>query len=99
MPLRKSSRMIHERNSRLPFIELARAAEINELDFGWWRIHVKVNWRPKGWSEAEHQERLSQWWSWEYMLPSRTKPLGDRCANTNLHQGDIVKASSRVRLL
>jgi hypothetical protein len=46
----------------VPFIELARAAEISELDFGWWRIHVKIDWRPKGWSEAEHQARLSQWW-------------------------------------
>jgi hypothetical protein len=47
--------------SRLPFIELARAAEISELDFGWWRIHVKVDWRPKGWNEAEFQARLSHW--------------------------------------
>jgi hypothetical protein len=46
----------------LPFIELARAAEISELDFGWWRIHVKVDWRPRGWNEAEHQARLSQGW-------------------------------------
>jgi hypothetical protein len=49
-------------SSRLPFIELARAAEISELDFGWWRIHVKVDWRPRGWNEAEHQARLSQGW-------------------------------------
>jgi hypothetical protein len=48
--------------SRLPFIELARAAELDELDFSWRRIHVKIDWRPKGWNEAEHQARLSQWW-------------------------------------
>jgi hypothetical protein len=49
-------------SSRLPFIELARAAELDELDFSWRRIHVKIDWRPKGWNEAEHQARLSQWW-------------------------------------
>jgi hypothetical protein len=49
-------------SSRFPFIELARAAEINELDFSRWRIHVKIDWRPKGWNEKEHQARLSRWW-------------------------------------
>jgi hypothetical protein len=24
------------------FIELAHAPELSQLDFGWWRIHVKV---------------------------------------------------------
>jgi hypothetical protein len=45
-----------------PFIELARAPSLSEWDFGWWRIHVKVDWRPKGWNEAEHHARLSNWW-------------------------------------
>jgi hypothetical protein len=46
------------RSSRVLFIELARVPGLNELDFGWWRIHVKVDWRPKGWNEAGHQARL-----------------------------------------
>jgi hypothetical protein len=49
-------------SSLVPFVELARAAEINELDFAWWRIHIKVDWRPKAWDEAEYQARLSRWW-------------------------------------
>ena len=49
-------------SSRLPFIELSRAAEISELDFGWWRILIRIDWRPKGWKEAEFQARLSRWW-------------------------------------
>jgi len=49
-------------STRVPFIELSRAAEIKEIDFGWRRIHVKVDWRPKGWDEAEFQARLSRWW-------------------------------------
>ena len=50
------------RNSPLSFVELARVPGLRELDFGWWRIHVKVDWRPKGWNEAEFQARLSHWW-------------------------------------
>jgi len=50
------------RNSRVPFIELVQVPGLSELDFGWWRIHVKIDWRPKDWNEAEHQARLSQWW-------------------------------------
>ena len=42
--------------------ELTRAPELSELDFGWWRIHIKIDWRPKGWDEAEFQVRLSRWW-------------------------------------
>jgi hypothetical protein len=49
------------RSSRLPFIELMRVPGLSELDFGWWRIHVKVDWRPKGWDKAEHQASLSHW--------------------------------------
>jgi hypothetical protein len=45
-----------------PFIELVRAPSISELDFGWWRIHVKVDWRLTAWNDAEHQARLSHWW-------------------------------------
>jgi len=48
--------------SRVPFIELVRLPGLSELDFGWWCIHIKVDWRPKGWDEAQHQARLSQWW-------------------------------------
>lgn len=47
------------RNSSVPFVELVRVPGLRELDFGWWRIHVKIDWRPKGWNEAEHQARLS----------------------------------------
>jgi hypothetical protein len=50
------------RNSRVPFIELARVPGLSELDFGGWRIHVKIDWRPKGWNEAAHQGRLSHGW-------------------------------------
>ena len=49
-------------SSRVPFIELTRAPYLSELDFGWWRIHVKVDWRPKGWDEAAFQARLARWW-------------------------------------
>jgi hypothetical protein len=48
-------------SSRVPFIELTRAPYLSELDFGWWRILIRVDWRPKGWDEAEHQDRLSRW--------------------------------------
>jgi hypothetical protein len=61
-------------SSHVPFIELARAAEISELDFGWWRIHIKVDWRPKGWNEAEFQARLSHWWGWA-CTPLRVRPI------------------------
>ena len=50
------------RNSRVPFIELVQVPGLSELDFGWWRIHIKIDWRRKGWNEAEHQARLSYWW-------------------------------------
>jgi hypothetical protein len=43
-----------------PFIELTRAEQLSELDFGCWRIHIKIDWRPEGWDEAEHQARLNQ---------------------------------------
>jgi hypothetical protein len=49
-------------NSRVPFVELARVPGLRELDFGWWRIHLKIDWRSKGWNEAQHRARLSQWW-------------------------------------
>ena len=45
-----------------PFIELTRAEHLSELDFGWLRAHIKIDWRPKGWNEAEHQARLARWW-------------------------------------
>lgn len=47
--------------SSRPFIELSQAEQLSELDCGWWRIHIKVDWRPKGWDEAEFQARLSRW--------------------------------------
>jgi hypothetical protein len=40
-------------STRVPFIELTRAEQLSELDFGCWRIHIKIDWRPKGWDEAE----------------------------------------------
>ena len=48
-------------SSRVPFIELTRTPYLSELDFGWWRIWIKVDWRPKGWNEVEHQARLARW--------------------------------------
>jgi hypothetical protein len=47
--------------SSRPFIELTRAEQLSELDFGCWRIHIKIDWRPKGWDEAAFEERLSHW--------------------------------------
>jgi hypothetical protein len=44
----------------VPFIELSRTPYLRELDFGWLRIHIKIDWRPKGWNEAEHQAQLNQ---------------------------------------
>jgi hypothetical protein len=49
-------------NTRVPFIELSRTPYLSELDFGWLRIHIKIDWRPKGSDEAEHQARLARWW-------------------------------------
>jgi hypothetical protein len=45
--------------STRPFIELTRAEQLSELDFGCWHIHIKIDWRPKGWDETEHQARLA----------------------------------------
>ena len=42
--------------------DTTRAPELSELDFGWWRILIKIDWRPRSWDEAEHQARLSRWW-------------------------------------
>ena len=47
--------------SRVPFIELTRTPYLSELDFGWLRVHIKIDWRPKGWDEAQFQARLSRW--------------------------------------
>ena len=44
-------------SSRVPFIELTRTPYLSELDFGWLRIHIKIDWRPKGWDEAQFQAR------------------------------------------
>ena len=30
-------------NTRVPFIELTRTTYLSELDFGWLRVHVKVD--------------------------------------------------------
>jgi hypothetical protein len=49
-------------NTRVPFIELSRTPYVSELDFGWLRIHIKIDWRPKGSDEAEYQARLARWW-------------------------------------
>jgi hypothetical protein len=49
--------------SSRPFIELTRAEQLSELDFGWLRVHIRIDWRPKGWNEAEFQARLARWWS------------------------------------
>ena len=49
-------------NTRVPFIELTRTTYLSELDFGWLRVHVKVDWRPKDWNEAEWRARLAHWW-------------------------------------
>ena len=49
-------------SSRVPFVELTRAPELSELDLGWWRVHIRIDWRPKGWDEAEFQARLARWW-------------------------------------
>jgi len=45
----------------VPFIELSRTPYLGELDFGWLRVHIKIDWRPKGWDEAAFQARLSHW--------------------------------------
>jgi hypothetical protein len=47
-------------STRVPFIELTCTPYLSELDFGWLRIHIKIDWRPKGWDEAEHQAQLNQ---------------------------------------
>jgi hypothetical protein len=49
-------------NTRVPFIELSRTPYLSELDFDWLRIHIKIDWRPKGWDEAEYRARLARWW-------------------------------------
>ena len=64
-------------SSRVPFIELVRAPYLSELDFGWWRIHVKIEGRPKGWDEAAFQARLSHWLD-DYLLSSRQTDLGNK---------------------
>jgi hypothetical protein len=48
-------------SSNAPFIELMRVPGLSELDFGWLRVHVKIDWRPKGWDEAAHQARMDSW--------------------------------------
>ena len=48
-------------STRVPFIELSRTPYLSELDFSWLRVHIKIDWRPKGWDEAEFQARLSRW--------------------------------------
>jgi hypothetical protein len=48
-------------STRVPFIELSRTPYLSELDFGWLRVHIKIDWRPKGWNEAEWQARLARW--------------------------------------
>jgi hypothetical protein len=63
--------------SSRPFIELARTPYLSELDFGCWRIHIKIDWRPKGWDEAAFQARLSHWLD-DYLLSSRQTDLGNK---------------------
>lgn len=48
-------------SSAVPFFEFSRAPELRELDFGWLRVHVKIDWRPKGWDAAAHREQYEQW--------------------------------------
>ncbi len=57
--------------------DTTRAPELSELDFGWWRIHIKTDWRPKGWDEAEFQARLSCWLD-DYLRSSRQTDLGNQ---------------------
>jgi hypothetical protein len=45
---RKYLRTIHRTGAR---------TGTGRIGFAWSRIHIKVDWRPKGWNETEHQAR------------------------------------------